>query len=92
MKNILLEVLEMWWLPWVIISWFITAIICTGFIFRFYQKEFPGLADGDRLKDLGLAIFSGVFLGMIGPIGVMMVLLLTGFGQHGWCLWSKSAH
>jgi len=70
--------------------WLISALIVAGWNFAYMQGIFQRTADGNRREDLGWAMVIGMLYGCLGPIGVLLAWLMTGFAEHGWRLTSKT--
>lgn len=65
-------------------SFVISAIVTAGLFFA-------DLDTGSQNKKetefcFKLCICSGVLFGLLGPLGIFLALLVTGFGKNGWKL------
>ena len=67
----------------VLIGYLICSFLCYGMLFASAQRMFPQIAKDSYREDLGLSLLMGLTVGMLGPTGVLLVLLLTGFAKHG---------
>lgn len=65
--------------------WLPCSIICAGLFFAHVRKKYSQAGDSPR-EDLGMAVAVGSLYGIIGPLGVVIAFLLTGFAEHGWRL------
>ena len=68
----------------------VCSVASAGLYFADCQGRVPSGARERRRDDLGFAIVTGLFLGLIGPVGVLQAYLMSGFAEHGWRLWWKS--
>jgi hypothetical protein len=80
--------------PWLILGavgvvWVISAITATGWLFAHIQGSAPNVADELGRENLGMSVLFGMLCGILGPFGVLMAWLVTGFAEHGWRLRSK---
>ncbi len=66
-----------------IIIWVFCAAISYGGFFAYSQKEYPWSSERDYREDLAMSIF----IGILGPIGFIVVLVSTGFYKHGFKFW-----
>jgi hypothetical protein len=62
----------------------VCSVISTGWLFA-YERHSDTRAASLR-EDLGWCWMFGLFCGFGGPVGVIVVWLMTGFGEHGWRL------
>lgn len=62
----------------------VSAIINTGLLFGQMSGMFPAMGNKESKQELGHSILFGLFSGLLGPIGVIIVWLSTGFGAYGW--------
>jgi hypothetical protein len=67
--------------------WLLCGIGGAGFMFAYFQDEYPESAESQRREDLGMATLFGAF----GPVALVAGFLFSGFGKHGWRLWPVSA-
>lgn len=67
----------------VLIGYLICSFLCYGMLFAAAQGMFPQIAKVRYREDLGLSLAMGLTIGMLGPIGVLLALLMTGFAKHG---------
>jgi hypothetical protein len=61
-----------------ILSWLVCSLLGYGWMFAYFQREYPILASNDYKKDLVNAALMSIF----GPITVM-VALVHGAYKHG---------
>lgn len=66
-----------------LIGYLVCAFLCYGTLFAAAQGMFPQIAKDQYRDDLGLSLLMGFTAGMLGPVGVLVVLLITGFAKHG---------
>lgn len=66
-----------------LIGYLICSFLCYGMLFATAQGMFPRIAREKYQEDLGLSLLMGLTVGMLGPVGVLAVLLITGFAKHG---------
>jgi len=59
--------------------WLVCAVLSSGITFAYYQDQYPIQAKEHIREDLA----TGVFIGLAGPIGLIMSFLLSGFAKHG---------
>ncbi len=74
---------------WFCAVWPISALISAGWLFAYFQKRFVSIADDNWREDLGFAIGCGFVSGILGPVGILIIWLNTGFAKHGWSLWRR---
>ena len=65
----------------IIVVWVGCGILTTGMTTAHFYRGWPTLQDvpGEFRRDLGF----GCLLSMFGPLGLIIVFLLTGFAQRG---------
>ena len=66
-----------------LIGYLICSFLCYGMSFAAAQGMFPQIAKAQYRDDLGFSLLVGLTAGMLGPVGVLVVLLTTGFAKHG---------
>jgi hypothetical protein len=66
--------MRMGWIILVVV-YVVSAIVCAGWFNAKFQEGREGL---------GISIVLGLIYGFLGPLGVLIVYLMTGFGEHGW--------
>ena len=64
------------------ILWFLCGFIQAGISIADFQRSFPNIAVETYRNDVGLAIM----LGLLGPVGLCISFLTSGFCKHGWSL------
>jgi hypothetical protein len=78
---------------WVLIilaaTWVFCAVISAGWFFAYVQATFSIAPQQSAREDLGMAIVISMLYGALGPVGVLLSWMLTGFAKHGWRLKSK---
>ena len=68
---------------WFLIGYILCAFLSYGMLFAYVQGNFPMIAEQQYSEDMGTSILFGLFSGMLGPIGVIISFLMTGFAKHG---------
>lgn len=66
-----------------LIGYLVCSFLCYGMLFASAQGMFPQIAEDQYREDLGWSLLMGLTAGMLGPVGVLVVLLITGFAKHG---------
>lgn len=66
-----------------LIGYLVCAFLCHGMTFAYSQKEYPLRAKERYRQDLGISLLFGFTAGMMGPLGILLTLLLTGLAEHG---------
>lgn len=66
-----------------LIGYLVCSFLCYGMLLPLVQGMFPQIARERYQKDLGFSLSMGLAVGMLGPVGVLAVLLITGFAKHG---------
>jgi len=66
--------------------WVVCGLVIAGWFFADFQGRFPRIADQSRRDDLAHAILLGMIYGLLGPLGILLTWLLTGFAEYGWRL------
>lgn len=59
-------------------GWVLCGILATGILFAYVCAEFP--LEGCDRDDFSKSVFVGLF----GPLGLIVALFVTGFARHGW--------
>lgn len=70
------------WLALGVAFWLCSGVASAGYLFAYFQGEYPLIAAQDYRRDLLMAWTTGV---MAGPTGLIYVASMGGF-QHGWRL------
>ena len=70
-----------------VIVYLICAVLIAGMFFAYFTGKWPEHAESR--EELGYAIFIGLLGALSGPIGVLVVFLISGFAEYGWKLWIK---
>lgn len=68
---------------WFVVGYILCAFLSYGMLFAHAQGEFPSIAKQQYENDMGASILFGLVSGMLGPIGILISFLLTGFAKHG---------
>lgn len=63
----------------ILIFWLVCGYYGAGMLFSMMQYGFPGMAREQRRQDASFAIFIGLF----GPIALVIGFFLSGFAEHG---------
>ena len=67
-----------------IVAWFVLGVIGSGFAFAYFQDEYP------LIKDLGIYkkgnLQFAIYTAMAGPFNLLVALIWTDCGKHGWRL------
>jgi hypothetical protein len=61
----------------------VSATLITSMLYANLQSYYPTMANAYARRDLGFAWSYGIILGFVGPFGVLLVLLLSGFAEDG---------
>lgn len=59
-------------------TWAVSAFVCTGLAYRHLDSSHI-----PHRETLGSAICLGMFFGLLGPLGVLLSFLISGFAQNG---------
>ena len=70
----------------ILLLWLACAICNAGLLLANIQAKCPLIAQESYREDLGVACLVGGWLAIALPIGVLVVLCVTGFAEHGWRL------
>lgn len=63
-----------------LVAWFACGLVSVGLTNAYFGRKFQSVAA--PREDLGMAIFLGLF----GPIALVVSFLMSGFGKYGWSL------
>ena len=63
----------------IILGWLLCGGLAYAGAFAYFQRKFPDAADRNYCSD----IVSSVFMGLFGPLGLLMVVLFFDFFKHG---------
>ena len=63
----------------VLIIWVFFGVLGYAVTFAYFQHEWPDSAKTDYREQMG----SAAFIGLFGPIGLIIVFFATGFAKHG---------
>lgn len=66
-----------------IAGYLICSFLCYGMLFADSQHDNTSPPKYKYRDDLASSLLLGLTAGLLGPIGVLIVLLLTGFAKHG---------
>ena len=66
-----------------VVGYLVCAFICYGLFFANLQGEFPSASGFEYKEQMASSAIIGILAGFFGPIGILMVILMTGFAQHG---------
>lgn len=58
----------------------LTLVVMPGILYAWCRAEIPN----SRRQDLGWCVFIAIFASLVGPLGFVALLCLTGFAEHGW--------
>lgn len=67
-----------------IVVWIASFFYSLGTLYAEFQRRYPAQADQSRREDAGAALGIACAIGILGPLGVFIVMCLSGFNQHGW--------
>jgi len=67
---------------WVFVWWFVSAVIVYGTIYAYFYGKYP--EQRDTREDIGRAVLVACFAGILGPIGILAIVCLSGFWKYGW--------
>jgi hypothetical protein len=59
--------------------WILCGVLAYGICFAYAQREWPALAEVWRREDIGASFYAA----LCGPLGLLAVLITTGFAKHG---------
>lgn len=62
-----------------IVGWIVCGVLTYGITFAYFQKKYPIIARESYREDMGIA----VFYGLLGPIGLFVILVSSGFAKYG---------
>ena len=65
----------------IIAIWIICGVFAYGITFAYFQGEFPDIFDERRTVIVTACL--GTFLAILGPGGLLVSFLMSGFAQHG---------
>lgn len=74
----------------IVCVWLVCSITCGRIFYLYTQGRFQNIAYKDRREDLGFAILFGMLYGFLGPVGILLALLQTGFAKYGF--WIRRRH
>ncbi len=60
-------------MEWLAVGWIVCGVLGYGLDFGYFQKRFPTIADKHYKTDL----WSAVFLGVTGPFGLIVIVLVA---------------
>lgn len=71
-------------LVWLVISnsiifWIACGVLAYGITYGYFQREFPTIAYESQKDDSAMALVFGA----LGPFGVLLSFVLSGFAKHG---------
>ena len=59
-----------------VLGWIACGMLAYGMTFAHFQRGYPSIAAKNRRQDVAYA----TFLGLLGPVGLFIALLHSGFG------------
>jgi hypothetical protein len=62
--------------------WVGLGLVSAGWLFAYFQDEWPTIAEETLIMDRFLALVAILF----GPIGLVSTGIVTKWGRHGWRL------
>jgi hypothetical protein len=65
----------------IVIIWFALGLAGSGFIYAMMRHDYPD--SSTKKQDAGQSIL----LSWAGPISLVILYLMSGFGEHGWWIW-----
>ena len=68
---------------WFVVGYILCSFLSYGMLFAYIQRNFPSIAEQQYADDMGASILFGLVSGMLGPIGILISFLMTGFAKHG---------
>lgn len=66
-----------------VIGYLICAFISYGMFFANVQGEFPSGSEFAYKDHMATSVFFGLMVGFLGPLGILMAFLMTGFAHYG---------
>ena len=65
----------------IVVVWLLCGVAAAGLCYAWWREDAPFL---DAREELGLALLMGL---VCGPVALVIIWFVSGFGQHGWRLW-----
>ena len=65
------------------IMYIISVVVCHGVLFGYIQNKYHTLAEAEYYSDFGISILLALVLGLLGPFGIGIIILLSDFGRFG---------
>lgn len=69
-----------------LLMWLGCFLVCGGWLYPALTFSFSRGDDGLDREALGFATLLGGGFALLGPLGILIVLCMTGFAQKGWSL------